>query len=244
MSADMRTYWDNDGIIDKALTVALVRRDRPGLRFLAKIDPRAIMLPDKPLPGRPSDAQLDADTSVVMEQRVLNAMAFQQGAAEYLVTGAFSKWWTGPSELHVTDPLKRVCPPELARPAPDGRPWRVRPRTSERRELRLEHAGDQDCLVVPIRAGLLEEPAEVARGYGQPWVTLVGFRLCSRGGGCGGNFAVEHSESLAGEVLIPLGALAPTPSEGHWLFLGLVAGELLPTTEIDIGRLGNHGAPR
>src|SRR6476646_2908862 len=86
MAADARTYWDNNGILDHALTVALVRRDAPGLRFLPKIDPNAIMLPDEPLPGRPSEASLDADRDLTVETKVFDVGdgfgALRAGAAE------------------------------------------------------------------------------------------------------------------------------------------------------------------
>src|SRR5664279_4523950 len=35
MVADARTYWDNQGLIDEALQVILVRRDSPGLMAIA-----------------------------------------------------------------------------------------------------------------------------------------------------------------------------------------------------------------
>ena len=36
MVADMPTYYANNGILDNALEVVLVRRDAPGVRLLAK----------------------------------------------------------------------------------------------------------------------------------------------------------------------------------------------------------------
>ena len=50
MVADMPTYYANNGILDNALEVVLVRRDAAGVRLLAKVDPHAIMLEDTPLP--------------------------------------------------------------------------------------------------------------------------------------------------------------------------------------------------
>jgi hypothetical protein len=239
MRGNERTYWDNDGIIDKALTVALLRRDRPGLSFLAKIDPRAIMLPDQPLPGRPSDQELDASTVMVVEKRTLDAAAPEQwgrGAAEYFVTGAFSQWWSGVRELRVTDPAKRVAPPAVPRLGPDGRPWKVRPRmTNEDSPIRLERAGDEACLVIPIRAGLFAGPEWASRGTDVPWVSVVGFNLRSRGGGCGESFAIDAGGSeVGGEVSIPIRALSLMPIEGEWLFMGVAGGDLLPPAEVQV----------
>jgi hypothetical protein len=232
---DMRTYWDNDGIIDKALTVALLRRDRPGLRFLDKIDPGLIMLPDKPLPGRPSDETLDADPAMVRELKTLDAAPLQPaqlGTAEYLVTGAFSKWWAGIRDLRVLDPKQRVRPPATLRLGFDGQPLPVRPCTvEEQAQLRASGVGDGCSLVVPIKAGLLQPEAWTK--HGQPWLTIVGFKLCPQGGGCGGIFALETvADGAAGQVLVPVSMLSVLPLEGDWLFLGLVGNELLPPSEI------------
>jgi len=239
MRGNMRTYWDNDGIIDKALTVAILRRDRPGLRFLDKIDPNVIMLPDEPLPGRPSDEVLDADPAMVTELKTFDAAPLPQsqpGSAEYLVTGAFSNWWAGVRELRVLDPLNRVRPPALPRLGLDGRTLPVRSRgTQEESQLRFEGAGENRCLVVPVGAGLLKQEVWAKRGQGQPWLTVVGFNLCSRGGGCGGSFAIETVEDdSSGDVLIPSSMLSAMPFNRNWLFLGIVCDELLPPTEIRI----------
>jgi hypothetical protein len=239
-NADMRTYYDNDGIIDKALTVALIRRDRPGLRFLAKIDPRAIMLPDTPLDGRPSDEELDSDLATVSEDKVLDARPWEearQGAGEYFVTAAFSKWWAGVRNLRVTDGRNRVAPWEAPRRERDGRAWTARPRSTEGEiPIHLEHAGGQDFLAVPIPASLFAAPQWAPVGAEQPWLSVVGFNLCTRGGACGGDFAVDVGRrALPGDVLIPLSALAPTRLVGDWLFLAVAGGQLLAPAEVQLG---------
>src|SRR5699024_2515460 len=85
-------------------TVALVRRDRPGLEYLPKIPPEAIMA-DVVLPGRPSDEELDADTSVTVQGLTLDASggSARPGAADFFVVAAFSKWWVGPRRLRIED---------------------------------------------------------------------------------------------------------------------------------------------
>jgi hypothetical protein len=235
----MRTYWDNNGLIGRALTVAVLRRDRPGLRLLAKIDPRAIMLPDTLLDGRPSDDELDSDNATVSEDKVLDARPWEEarrGAAEYYVTGSFSKWWAGVRELRVTDPRNHEASWEVARPGPDGRPWRARPHvTDEASSIRLEREGSEDFLAIPIAAGLFARPAWTDPGSGGPWLSVVGFNLCTRGGACGGDFAIEVEQpGLAADVWIPLTSLAATKLTGDWLFLAVAGGQLVAPTEVHL----------
>ncbi len=240
ISADMRTYWDNNGLIGRALTVAVLRRDRPGVRLLAQVDPRAIMLSDTPLHGRPSDEELDSDNATVSEDKVLDARPWEEvgrGAAEYYVTGSFSKWWAGVRELRVTDPRNHIAPSEAPGRDRDGRAWKVRPRLADQEAtIHAESANDGEYLAVPITAGLFAGPQWLPRGREQPWLSVVGFNLSTRGGVCGGDFAIEVGQSEgAADILLPLEALSLTPLEGHWLFLGVAGGLLVPPAEIRLG---------
>lgn len=234
MRADMRTYWDNNGIIDKALTVAMVRRDRPGLRFLAKIDPKAIMLPDAPLIGRPSDAELDAAPATITEVKTLDgaaSLSAEQGAADYFVTAAFSRWWGGLKLIRITAQDDRLEPPTTLEPGPTGQPWSMRKGTDPAAVLQLEGLGRGCRLVVPVSAGTLARSGSES----VDWLTVVGFKLGTTGGACGGLYGLPVERKAAAdrmEVLIPLAALAPMPDVGRWLFLAFIRCDMLPPQEI------------
>lgn len=120
MVADMSTYYANNGIIDNALEVVLVRRDAPGVRLLAKIDPHAIMLPDAPLPPPTSKRDLEG---AVAEERTLDLLDYgaqHPGAAAYHVFAAFSRWVSDPQPLVVEHTARHPGAP--ARPLPDDVP--------------------------------------------------------------------------------------------------------------------------
>jgi hypothetical protein len=240
MRSDARTYWDNDGILDKALTVALVRRDQPGLRFLDKIDRGALMMPDEPLPGRPSDAQLDADTGMVSERKLLDAGGVsiaQQGSAEYFVTAAFSKWWVGPKTLRVNDPRGRVLPsdqtPQLG---PGMRPWPIRsPQHHADPSVRVERATMNNILVVPLRIARPIRTFPDDSGKPHAWLSVLGFKLATSGGACGGMFDLglaDRSQEIVGEFSMPISALTPRPDAGCWIFSGFVGEEALSPNKI------------
>jgi hypothetical protein len=242
MRADPRTYWDNEGILDNALTVALVRRDRPGLRFLPKIDPHAIMLPDPPLPGRPTDQQLDAERWTVGEVKQLDATLpaeHARGAADYFVTAGFSKWWAGPCELKSTAPLDRRAPAPAADHAPDGRPWPVQalsPGASFK--IRVERGKQGSTLVLPFHVDLSKrgfpQPGE---RYGHAWLTVLGFHLTTKGGACGGLFAIDVQRTagaVSGQVAVPLPFLVPGPTAGRWLFQAFLGYEALSPAEVTL----------
>jgi len=240
MRADARTYWDNDGILDKALTVAVVRRDCPGLRFLDKIDRSAIMMPDERLPGRPSDTQLDADGGIVSESKLLDARGASstaQGSADYFVTAAFSKWWAGLRTLRVSDPSERVCPSDQTpQPGPGMLPWPIRtPPGNADPSIHVDPGTRSSVLVVPFRIARPIRPAVAGSGKPAAWLTVLGFKLGTLGGACGGMFDLGHADSsqeMVGEVTIPLSALTPRPDAGTWIFLGFIGDAALPPNQI------------
>src|SRR5690242_9208371 len=105
MVANMPVYYANDGILDKSLNVVLVRRDAPGVCFLAKIDPQALMLPDPVL--RPPRVDPAKDPSVVREKRTLDPLQYgvtHEGAADYHVFATFAHWLTEPEPLTIQHP--------------------------------------------------------------------------------------------------------------------------------------------
>jgi hypothetical protein len=86
LDADARTYWDNQGVIDAALQIMLVRTDRPGLLSVAKSDPAAMMSPSSPLPGRPSEeTRAQLMECLVTDDGTANFAALTIGAGKKLI---------------------------------------------------------------------------------------------------------------------------------------------------------------
>jgi len=241
LRADPTTYWDNDGILDKALTVALVRRDRPGLRLLETIDPHALMLPDAPLPGRPSDAELAAERWTVAEVKPLDATTPDEtlrGQGDYFVVGGFATFWTGPFELRMTDAKARRAPAPAPARRPDGSPWPVRILGREAlARARVEAEAGGRVLVLPFHVDLSRRAFPPGEERGPAWLTVLGLRLASQGGACGGLYAIElerASTELSGEVSIPLASLGPVPGAGRWLFQAFIGHQALSPAEVTL----------
>jgi len=239
MCADPRTYWDNNGLIYKALSVTLVRRDEPGLFFLDKIDPHVIMLPDEPLQGRPSDDQLDAETWMVSETKLLDAsdvLSTKHGSGEYFVTAAFSKWWAGLRAFRVSDPHGKASASEQPQHGPVMQAWPVRPfMPNAEPSVRLERTREGSFLVFPFGSNMAIHNALDHSANLNAWISVLGFKLDTRGGACAGVFDLGPTEKLPkvpSEVSIPISALDSRPDAGCWIFLGFVANEALPPNEI------------
>jgi hypothetical protein len=241
MRADPRTYWDNDGILDNALTVALVRRDRPGLRFLPMVDPHAHMLPDPPLPGRPADTELDAEQWTVGEVKQLDATLpaeHARGSADYFVTAGFSKWWAGPCELKSTASPDSRAPAPAPDHAPDGRPWPVQALAPGAIvKTRLERGKQGSALVLPFHADLSKRGFPQGERHGHAWLTVLAFHLTTKGGASGGIFAIDVQRTageVSGQVSIPVSLLVPGPTAGRWLFQAFLAHEALSPAEVTL----------
>ena len=239
MTADARTYWDNQGILDNALTVALVRRDRPGLQFLAKVDREAIMSPESVLPGRPADADLDADTSVTVEEKTLDARggSVDAGAAEYFVIAAFSKWWVMPGRLRIQDSQGRVRAfPDRPRPIDTRLDRRARrEQTPIGLSITKDRVDGRAVLRASLRGPRSAGPHDtVASRPEKPWLTVLGFHLRERGGASGGLFALGERNGVVGEVdaVVPFSALTPAVNGGRWIFFAFVGDESSAPTEI------------
>src|SRR4026207_806078 len=117
MVADMPTYYANNGILDNALEGVLVRRDAPGVRFMMKIDPHAIMLADTPLPAPADSRHLQG---AVTEERTLDLLGYgaaHPGAAAYHLFAAFSQWVSDSQPLVVEHDVRHPSAP--ASPLPD-----------------------------------------------------------------------------------------------------------------------------
>jgi hypothetical protein len=110
MIADMETYYSNRGNLDKVLNVIMVRRDAPGLRFVAKVDPHAMMQPDSPMPPPPPGTDI-AHGGLIKEERVLDVLGYgarHEGNAEYYVLASFARWFTDPQPLVFEGYSKRL----------------------------------------------------------------------------------------------------------------------------------------
>lgn len=107
MVADLPTYYANNGILDRALTLICVRRDLPGVGFIALLDPHVIMLPESPLSPPAGDAGAGG---YITEKREFDMLAYggaHAGAAQYYVLAAFAQWVSEPVSLVVEDRRRR-----------------------------------------------------------------------------------------------------------------------------------------
>jgi hypothetical protein len=92
-----------------------------------------------------------------------------------------------------------------------------------------------NILVVPFR--ILRPIRTFLDGSGKPhvWLSVLGFKLGTSGGACGGIFdlgLVDRSQEIMGDLSIPLSALAPRPNAGSWIFYGFVGDEALSPNKI------------
>jgi hypothetical protein len=216
MVASMPVYYANDGILDKALNVVLVRRDAPGVRFLAKIDPQALMLPDPPLPPPRVDPM--KDPSVVREERTLDPLQYgvtHEGAADYHVFATFANWLTEPEPLTVQH-LRCSLPvgPHGHAPSPAPNMQGALPPVPSRRGVVARMSTQGGLRVEGALRTALPSPRFQGEPVSPPFVTLVAIRLAPTGGVAAGSFVVDAREEGPDRVAqfsIPLAQL------GTWL---------------------------
>lgn len=90
-------------------------------------------------------------------------------------------------------------------------------------------------LVAPFRVATPTGQALDGSGRSRRWLSLLGFKLDTRGGACGGVFDLSietGAGETVGEAAIPISALGSKPDAGCWMFLGFVGEEVLPPNEI------------
>ncbi|HET9956267.1 MAG TPA: hypothetical protein VFQ61_17285 [Polyangiaceae bacterium] len=218
LNADARTYWDNQGVLDNALEVLLIRRDQPGLISIAKVDPDAMMLPQSPPRGRPSDAELASDRARIIEQKQYDLLAYGRahpGAGDYFVVATFADAWTGPTELRIKDAAGPMAPDPASA------------------QLALAEAGDAPIPAAPSATGTVRvsERAAVVGAFreiatsSEPVLTIVLARLRSSGGVLTRQYrlTLQHDKrDLIGTFSVPLASLSapnPAPSGRHVLFV-------------------------
>ncbi|MCU0727303.1 MAG: hypothetical protein MUE73_16210 [Planctomycetes bacterium] len=233
MTADMTTYHAVNGILDRALEVVLVRRDRPGIRLLAKVDPHAILLEEEPLPPAPPPDSPEAKVRVT-EVRNLDLTdygATHYGGAAYHVFATFGPWLTEIRPLAIEDRSRSLpwgdvlpappLPDDVEQPLPAVPPARGLVAAVVRREgLRVE--GAMRSPVVPSR--FRDEPPPA------PFVTLVALHRRPEGGVSGGSFLLpvrEEGKDHVAQFSIPLAKIAPRPVLGTCRIL-VFSGDLPP----------------
>lgn len=174
MTADVPTYYANNGILDRALQMVLVRRDAPGVGFLAKTDPSGLFLPEPPLPVPADAAQQKGLVREQREFRLTDYGAKHDGAARYFVLATFARWASEPVPMEIDHAQRSVG-------AGDATP--VPPRSPRTERLLASAPRSQGVVATVVDGppqrieGALRVPFRLPRfrggiAYG-PWVTLV-----------------------------------------------------------------------
>jgi hypothetical protein len=225
LDADARTYWDNQGILDDALEILLVRRDRPGMLAVAKADRATIALPSPSLPGRPSDKELSRDVSRVTEQKSYDVLAYgrrHEGAAEYSVIASFADAWAGPTRLKVVDSAGDLAPEvgeaSLAPAAQQAEPVPA----SHGVIARIGEIAGRPAIIGAFRTHTPKSKAAMLFG------SIVMARLRPTGGISQLQFRPVHRRErndLVGGFAVPVSALAPAPDFGRYVLFAFVGDE-------------------
>jgi hypothetical protein len=241
LDANARTYWDNQGILDQALSIVLVRRDRPGLMTVAKVDPSAMVMPPSPLPDRPSDEALARDGARVTEQKSYDVLAYGRqhpGAADYFVVATFADAWAGPVRLGVTDPSGPLAPtPDVsglaaATAQAQGQAENPAIPSSPAVVTRLGEQGGKPAIVGGFRVPADKGP--------DPFVTLLLANLRTTGGTLVRQFrlpARQDNADLVGGFAVPLSALDtpnPSPAAGRYVLFAFVGDQAAVPTIVDL----------
>ncbi len=240
MVADMQTFNANNGILDKALDIALVRRDAPGLQFVAKLDPHVWMEPETPLPPPPPGTDLD-NAGFIQEEREFDVLDFgaeHDGAADYYVLASFAGWISQPAPLDVENESHSLVASE-AMPAP--------PLTSDEK-ITVPSPPDIPGIVVQINEGGLTRiegglrlPIKPAKfpdeEASEPFVTIIAVRLAPNGGMSGGSFFVDadfEGMDHVAQFLVPLSFLSPKPDTGNYRVFVFSGDEYAEPLEVEV----------
>ena len=227
MTADALTYYASNGILDRALQVVLVRRDAPGVGFLAKTDPSALFVPEAPLPV---PADVARHRGLVRERREFRLTDFgarHDGAASYFVLATFARWAAGPLPMEVDHGQRSVGDGD-ALPAPARTPETERLFAARPRGPGV-WAGAVDGPPQRID-GALRVPFRLPRFGGGtasgPWVTVVAWQPGSEGRAAAVSQRLEPRSEGTDQVAafsIPLDRLSPRLAPGParaWVFSG------------------------
>jgi hypothetical protein len=237
MVADMQTYYANNGILDNALDIVLVRRDAPGVQFVAKIDPHALMLPDPLIPPPPPGTDL-ARAGFIKEEREFDALGFgvrHDGAADYYVLASFAGLVTQPVLLSVEDRLHAMPGGEVIKtPLLTAEITRMLPFPPMSRGVVVQMKADP----APRVDGALRVamPSRKIPGDKQmgPFLTIVAVCLSPTGGMSTGSFIVDArgaGEDSIAQFSIPLALLLPNPRSGRYRILAFSDDQYAPPVD-------------
>lgn len=213
--ADMPTYYANGGAIAEALRVVVIRRDAPGVGFVATSDPRGHVTAPASMPLPPPDRMPTGVVREVVELDLLGHGARHDGDADYFVLAAFSEWSSAAQPLSIRG-AGHPLPPGKARalpPAPQD--LAQRPAGAGRLFAALTHEGGElriDGWVAPP-----SEPHRAPRPTGPAFVTIVVVRLDPRGGAAAACF--ELGPEAGGDAVgfrVPLRDLLADPPPGRY----------------------------
>jgi hypothetical protein len=225
MVADMPTYYANNGILDKAMEVVLVRRDAPGTRLLAKLDPHLHMQPDTPLPPPIPGKE---PSGFISEERVLDVLGYgahHDGRADYFVVGVFAGCLSDPQQTSVEDHDQyRRLPAGAAKKAPPYMADAGKPLLSMLSGFGMVARAKADPEVGVEGAFRVRQQPDVIVGEQQPspFVTIIAARIDPRGGVSSGSFLVDSTDdqlNRTGQFFIPSRLLTPQPTPGRYLVL-------------------------
>jgi hypothetical protein len=233
VGADPRTDEALGGFLVGAVSLVLVRQDRPGIFLAAAYDPHQSGYPPEDFGvGRDSSRTSEhADPRNVLGETIEYKFGYRfvdRGSGRYFLLGGFAKWWAAPQLIRVSDP---------AGPAPvDERPHPVAANAlappfvpPSRPMLELGALGGRQFLRVKLPAPAAAHTAAPAK-TAKPFFTIVGLHLQNTGGSVGGVFtpqiasgappgAIEATVSFASFASFDRGRMNRREIPGHWVFL-------------------------
>lgn len=223
VTGDAATNRANHLHMSRALTVALIRRDAPGLSFLSTIPPNVSLANDElPIPLEIPGEKLDP-TSIFIETTDVSPLdhgARHDGYAEYTVIAAFATWTDGPKPLVVRH-AKRRLPPGDAASAPKPLPEiRALPEPPKERGL---VAAAQVRRGKPYVEGAFRASIPARRFPDEvtppAFVTIFAPRMEVTGGAVGRSFLVTaevDGGDYVGRFSIPMSELSLSPLKGRY----------------------------
>ncbi len=238
MVADMETYYANNGILDQALNIVCVRRDYPGVSYVAKIDPHAHMLDEPPLPAPETDQEM---TGYVSEEREFDMLGFgakHEGAAEYYILAAFAKWISDPVALTIENQKHSLPAVKTSMAPPPAKDVAARlPEPPPHRNVLARIVGEKE----PSIDGSLRVAKRQPRFPMDPpppaFVTIVAVRLVPTGGVFAHSLElkpVTKGNELVAQFSIPLKTIVPKLEPGPYRILVFSADEKAAPMDIVI----------
>lgn len=235
VEADMRTDDALRGFLIEAVSLALVRQDRPGVFLDAAYNPHQIGYPLEAIGEDGVAYHVPAvplgdprDTTGRMVEYDLGQGFVDRGSGRYFLLGGFAKWWAAPQVISIRDlsgpapadqrplPVAAVAIPPSA--VPPTTPILAIGKLGGRRFLRVK--------LPPTEGGHAAQPAKGEK----PFFTIVGFHLQTHGGSVGGVFApqiaagttpvgIEATVSFASFASFDRARMNRREIPGHWVFL-------------------------